>query len=117
MLYQQWENKLIGRCKDRHKVGNHTWLVRRADSIALRLHNTDIVTAFPNGTLRLNTGGWRTVTTKARMNQWLPFGNVYQKDYEWWLTLNGRHYLYHDGVVLNEQTQTFNVDQMLKNGG
>jgi len=33
------------------------------------LHNTTVVDVAPSGTVRLNTGGWLTVTTMARMNQ------------------------------------------------
>lgn len=31
----------------------------------------------------MRTGGWRTVTTKDRINQ-LITGRVYQKDYQWY---------------------------------
>jgi len=33
--------------------------------IGLRLHYTDVVTLYPDGTEVINTGGWNTVTTKA----------------------------------------------------
>ena len=39
---------------------------RRGENIALKLHNTDIVTLYPTGDMSLNTGGWYTVTTKER---------------------------------------------------
>jgi len=34
----------------------------------IRLHLTDIVTFRPDGTIMLNSGGWKTITTKTRMN-------------------------------------------------
>lgn len=33
------------------------------------LHNTCIVQVKPDGTVKLDTGGWLTVTTMTRMNQ------------------------------------------------
>lgn len=53
-----------------------------------RYHNTDVAIAAPGGVISLNTGGYFTRTTKARMNQ---FSNhycggafkVYQKGGQW----------------------------------
>lgn len=62
----------------RKKVGNNTYLEDRQYpevAIALRLHATDILTWYPDGRIKFDTGGWLTVTTKARMNEWAgPFG-------------------------------------------
>lgn len=35
---------------------------------AIRYHNTDVITTFPNGDKTLTSGGWRTCTTKKRFN-------------------------------------------------
>lgn len=45
--------------------------VTNADNtcIIIRQHNTDIITYYQDGTVRLNSGGWRTLTTKDRLNQ------------------------------------------------
>lgn len=56
-------------------------------SKCVKLHSTVIFRQLPDGTIVLDTGGWKTVTTKARMNQafnefGLPYG-VSQKDGEW----------------------------------
>ncbi len=66
--YVTWDKQLTGRCKMQKKVGNNTWLRRDGDSISMRLHATDIVTVNPDGKITLNSGGWRTPTTKGRMN-------------------------------------------------
>lgn len=59
--------------RDSRKVGNNTYLKRRGnETIALRLHATDIVTWHSDGRTVLDSGGWLTVTTKARMNEWAP---------------------------------------------
>jgi hypothetical protein len=116
--YQNWNDRLTGRCKDRRKVANNTYLERRAatftikgkttgiGSIALKLHNTDIMTAYPDNTVTLNTGGWRTITTKARMNDFLPFGRIYQKDSIWYLSLGNVDHVYDDGIELSETDYT-----------
>jgi hypothetical protein len=62
-----------GRKKTERKLENNTVLHRiDADTLAVRLHATDIVLIHRNGTFTLNSGGWRTVTTKARMNDHSP---------------------------------------------
>lgn len=34
-----------------------------------RLHATDVVTRLPDGRVKLDSGGWRTITTKDRINR------------------------------------------------
>lgn len=56
----------------------------------VQYHNT-IVVSFTRHTITLYTGGWRTVTTRTRMNQTakqfdLGF-HVYQKDFQWFVVL------------------------------
>lgn len=74
MSYTDLDQRLTGRCRERRKVANNTYAERRGDDIALRLHQTDVVTFHPDGSITLNTGGWYTVTTKDRMNNALPKG-------------------------------------------
>lgn len=64
---------LIGGQKAR-KIGNNTFAVDRGDHVAIRLHSTDIMRFYPDGSVALDSGGWRTVTTKARFNEYLPGG-------------------------------------------
>jgi len=58
-------------------------------------HNTDVV-KWNDSTIILHTGGWRTNTTKVRMNQASNQFNlgyqVYQKDYNWFVTYRGTTY-------------------------
>lgn len=62
-----------GRKKTERKLENNTVLHRiDADTLAVRLHATDIVLIHRNGNFTLNSGGWRTVTTKARINDYSP---------------------------------------------
>jgi hypothetical protein len=71
--------------RDTRKVGNNTYAHIEYDgSVSIELHGTKIVRFYPNGFVMLNSGGWRTHTTKKRINQYSPV-KVYQKKYEWYL--------------------------------
>lgn len=83
--------------RDSVKLGNNTWLEKAThfileglgevaeteDYIAVRLHNTQIVKFYADNPTTLHTGGWRTVTTKDRINEFIK-GSVYQRDYTWY---------------------------------
>jgi hypothetical protein len=61
-------------------------------TLTVRYHWTDVVTVQPDGTIVLDTNGYKTVTTKTRMNQAsnqyaLGF-SVWQKDYQWHVTVD-----------------------------
>jgi hypothetical protein len=59
----------------------------------VRYHSTDVVQFTPEHIV-LNTGGWRTNTTKTRMNQSArQFGlgyNVYQHKLDWFVSFKGQ---------------------------
>ncbi|MGL5934100.1 MAG: hypothetical protein ACRCZI_00605 [Cetobacterium sp.] len=49
---------------------NNTAIVKHADgSRAVVLHSTEIVRVYSDGAIKLDNGGWVTVTTATRMNQ------------------------------------------------
>ena len=55
------------------KIGNNTWAEMLSGGvIGIRLHNTIIVELSPDGPVKFTTGGWNTVTTRERINQFLP---------------------------------------------
>ena len=61
-----------------HKIGSTATTVRTENGYTIvRYHNTDVV-KFNSDEIVLNTGGWKTNTTKARMNQ---TSNVYGLGY------------------------------------
>jgi hypothetical protein len=62
-----------GKPADHRKVANNTVVHTVEGGYAIRLHNTDVLTAYDDdGRIVLNSGGWRTVTTKARIHGALP---------------------------------------------
>ncbi|KKK93888.1 hypothetical protein LCGC14_2688360, partial [marine sediment metagenome] len=75
---------LTGRCQDGRNIANNTRLERRSGSIALRYHATDVVTYHLDGSLTLDSGGWRTTTTKERINWALPRGLHLRRDKGVW---------------------------------
>ena len=111
--------------KSSRKIKNNTTAVRRdADTIAVQLHGTDVVTFLrewedvmtgrgyqrvQRDSVILNSGGWQSVTTKARMNEFLParFG-VTQDNYQWFIIDRNQpnpwdkstRLAYRDGVTL-----------------
>lgn len=88
--------------KEKRKLANNTWIVRGGDdSIGVVLHKTTIVRYYPNGTVTLNSGGYRSATTKQRINQLLPAGvSLSQKDYEWTVVGFGQRIPFEDGMVI-----------------
>src|ERR1700677_1463884 len=88
--------KLTGRCQNSRKVANNTYLQRRGEDIALKLHQTDVVTLHPDGSITLNSGGWHTVTTKARISDY--YQGLHSAKGVWYLRDGS---LFYDGVTIH----------------
>lgn len=74
--------------------------IRSNGDRVIRLHLTDIVTIRRNGTIVLDSGGYRTKTTKERMNQYLPAGQrVWAEKGIWYINMsNGAKKPFVDGM-------------------
>ena len=76
-----------------NQVGTHkTTVITGPDRGAVQYHRTQVV-CWTSDTIKLDTGGWFTNTTKLRMNQasnqyGLGYG-VYQKQHKWFVTYKG----------------------------
>lgn len=86
------------------RIGSHKTSVKRTPTLTeVVYHTTPVVQAY-NKSVRLDSGGWRTNTTKTRMNQAsreLGLGfNVSQKDYDWFVTHKGKKKPFKDGMIL-----------------
>lgn len=66
MSYDNLLSTLKGR--ESKKIANNTYIVKRDNNLAIRLHQTDVVTFTPNNDMILDSGGWMTATTKDRIN-------------------------------------------------
>lgn len=85
------------------KVKNNTRLIiyKNGDK-TLRLHNTDII-KWQGNRIILNTGEWFTVTTKARLNEFLPDNiKIYQKNRKWYIDNKGQKIEFFDGIEINQ---------------
>lgn len=86
---------------NRRKVGNNTYAeILHDNSVGILLHSTYVVKIHPDDTYTLQTGGWQTVTTKDRINQYSPV-RVYQRKYEWFVKINGKEYPFMEGMVVS----------------
>jgi hypothetical protein len=71
----------------------------------IRYHHTDILT-FSADSLRLDSGGWKTITTKDRINKFLPVGYSLVSDRGLWiLTTLAGSYPFQDGMIIDLHTQ------------
>ena len=77
---------------------NCSTVVLHRTAIAVYDHNTQA--------LKLNTGGWYSVTTKSRLNailQGLIVGaSVFQKNFDWYLNYNNQTVDFWDGMILSQ---------------
>jgi hypothetical protein len=84
--YEKAEKFLAGgKNKNSRKDCNNTWIERRGEDIAVRLHETDVVLYKKDGGFVLDTGGWHTVTTKDRINGYAPHGVKVYSDRGIWM--------------------------------
>lgn len=67
------------------------------------VYHSTAVASFDDERIILNTGGYHTYTTKLRMNQ---FSNqfrlgyeVYQRDFDWFITFDGKTIPFDDRIV------------------
>jgi len=93
-----------------HKIGTTHTSVQTKDGVtSVRYHSTDVV-RFDSDKITLDSGGWRTNTTKNRMNQAsnqfdLGF-RVYQENYHWFVAFDndfGNAVDFHDEFVIDRR--------------
>lgn len=93
--FEQAERFLAGgRSTTSRNIANNTYVERRSeDRVAIRLHQTDVVEFTRSGLIFLNSGGWRTVTTKDRINSFLPRNlTVFSFKGVWYVSWQGQRW-------------------------
>jgi len=92
-----------GEIISRKKIANNTWqysiMVDNEKEERIRLHNTDIIRRLPNDTIILSSGGWKTSTTKDRINSFLPY-KIIQIKGNWYISIEGNRELFYDGITI-----------------
>ena len=95
--------------RDSRKLKNNTYLLRRGDDIAVRLHETDILTFTPAGDTVYDCHGWRSATTTERLNDFGAPGIVIWQEKGQWFVGKRQNYgwpnksdykLYQDGMIV-----------------
>jgi hypothetical protein len=111
----------------RRLPGKETYLEDHGTYIAVRYWYTEIVQFYPDGRIRLNNGGWHTMTTKYKINsclvktrwrvwnergQWFVSGKVDLGDNDW-LSVRvpfNKVYAVHEGQpIIEVGNATFNT--------
>ena len=81
---------------DYNESTNCSTVVLHRTAIAVYDHNTNA--------LKLNTGGWHSVTTKSRLNailsELIAGARVYQKAFDWYLSYNNQRVDFWDNMIL-----------------
>ena len=80
------------------------WNEMNATIYGIKLHNTIIVRYHTNGNIILDTDGWKTVTTRDRINYYTPESiSVWQERFIWYVSYQGKQYLFEDGMKFHPQ--------------
>ena len=67
------------------KLANHTYLCRYSDSdFVIYLHGHPVIIIKPGSFYILDSCGWKTVTTKNRINTFSP-ACLWQKNWQWFV--------------------------------
>ncbi len=105
VLDKELYHKGHGALMESRKVGANTWLKRRSgNTIAVLLHNTDILTYYPDNRVIVNASHWYTVTTSQRLNAFLGWGTITSYRSIWHINVLIR--LWDEGVYW-DKTPTF----------
>ena len=67
MLYAEAREMLKRGRNGQRKYANNTYMRLVGEDVHVRLHNTDVVVIHPDDSMTLDSGGWRTPTTKERI--------------------------------------------------
>jgi hypothetical protein len=91
-------------CKrnSRKKLDHNTYLTYNKwdDEFEIALHGWCIIRVCKDRWI-LSACGWRTVTTKDRLNKFAPI-RLYQKKFQWYIADdNGIHHEFQDGMSVN----------------
>ncbi len=85
-------------------IGKHKTNVFKEGNFTNVVYHSTKVVDFSNESIRLNSGGWRTVSTKDRMNQTSVQFNlgfrIFQDKFVWYVDFKGRKQRFYDHMIL-----------------
>ena len=93
-------------------IGNNTRLrfedpgVGYESFYSVLLHGNEILRIYKDRFFPTDAG-WRTVTTKARLNDLMPIGNLYQRNWDWYLTIGDTTYDWDDVFFVSTRDENY----------
>ena len=100
-----WKAQTILGSRDTRNVCNNTRLIKDDQDIHVELHNTRIITYHPDESVTLRTGGWRTVTTKARISEYSDV-NLCSESGSWMVRMRDAYYQFEDSMTVSPRNNT-----------
>ena len=101
---------------------SNTEVVRTFNSHSnVYLHGNHIATVKDNGDVSISNAGWRTNTTKSRLNAIInefldgTKNGVYQKDHCWYVIDHGRHYDFDSSAWYSFKSNALDVTHSVSN--
>lgn len=76
------------------------------DCYTVRLHWNTILRIYPDR-FEPSDAGWRTVTTKARLNDLMPIGRIHQKNHVWYYTIGDATYDWGDVYFISMRDENY----------
>lgn len=83
-----------------YSMGAHTRVVKSGNDYAIRYHDTNVVTVAPDGTTTLNSGGWRSKTTKERIADYAEGVHIWQTKGVWYVSTVRGTAVFADGMQI-----------------
>lgn len=118
---RNWDqaNEFLG-LKPERPIGHNTRIIRRDDGVIyVKYHESAVVKYFPVGMVDggaatiLDSCGWKTITTKERLNAFCPAGfNIWQERGVWTLSRRGERpetWTFADGITIMQNGDVFNA--------
>ena len=89
-------------------IGNNTTLRYNQfrDCFSVCLHGYTILKIFPDRFIPLDAG-WKTNTTKARLNEFMPVGHVFQRNKDWYMTIGDTTYDWDDVAFVSTLDENY----------
>jgi hypothetical protein len=95
--------------RESKKLANNTYLSKDGDDFVVTLHSTKIIRISPENEIVLNSGGYRTKTTKQRLNEFSK-ASVNQKSGIWYIN----DIAFYDGVKIDANGSLINPKNLTK---
>ena len=93
-------------------IGNNTRLYYEDPGIghesyySVCLHGNEILKIYSDRFVP-SDAGWKTFTTKARLNDFMPMGSVYQRNWDWYLTIGDTTYDWDDVYFVSTRDENY----------